>query len=204
MKAKKKRRHASENLRVGRKGGRFFISALILFSSIYAKGKDHIPDGARMGNHFSWAEHNKLSWNDFKGPPDTASDESAAATCCSIGLHVTNDTSGHPDIIVSNKFYVNGSWVKEDARIGSVLTHEQGHFDLCELYTRKLRLLVGRINVNSPNLKDELMKTYAVLNDEYETRQQAYEQETIHGTNIAEQGRWQEMIFAELATLNNA
>ena len=198
MKAKKRKRLAQKNHRVGGKSSRFFISALICFSSLYAKGRDSVPEGFEKGNHFSWTEHNKLSWNDFKGPPDTMSNESAAATCCSIGLQVRNDTTGHPGIIVSNKFYVNGSWVKDDARIGSVLAHEQGHFDLCELYTRKLRLLAGRIDINSPNLKEELTKTYALFNDEYETRQQAYEQETSHGTIIPEQTRWQVMISEEL------
>jgi len=42
------------------------------------------------------------------------------------------------------------------------------------------------------------MKIYAAVSDEYETCQQAYERETAHGTNIAEQQKWQVQISNEL------
>ncbi len=31
------------------------------------------------------------------------------------------------------------SWVKNEAKLDYVLRHEQGHFDIFEVYTRKIR-----------------------------------------------------------------
>lgn len=186
----------------GRRRTRFlFIGFLTCFSGLQAKGKDPIPNEQHARNSFSWMEHRTLSWNDFKGNVDTQSNESAAATCCSIGFRVENNAAGHPEVSVYNNFYIDRSWVKDDARIESILAHEQGHFDLCELYTRKLRSSLNTIDLNSPDVKQELMKIYAAVSDEYEARQQAYEQETAHGTVIPEQKKWQNMISSELGQL---
>ena len=148
---------------------------------------------------FQWGEHGKLSWDDFHGAVNAASDESAAATHCGIGFK-TNTTAGNkPSVIVYNTFYTNKSWVKPDAKLPGILEHEQGHFDLCEIYTRKLRDRMNQFDFNSPDIKQSLLAIYADVNNEYEQCQQAYEQETIHGTNIPQQKRWQEVISRQLA-----
>lgn len=194
---RKKVRTKSKRQFVRRKSTHFFLGFIACWLSFSARGKDRLPNES-AGTRFSWNEHRQLSWTDFKGAVDTQSDESAAATCCSIGFKLDKDTTGTPQITVYNTFYIDRSWVKEDARIGSILAHEQGHFDLCEVYTRKLRASVSGINLASPTAKQELMKVYSALSDEYEVRQQAYERETAHGTRIAQQVRWQEMIAREL------
>ncbi|GAA4464458.1 hypothetical protein GCM10023093_14840 [Nemorincola caseinilytica] len=163
-----------------------------------AKGKTNVTSEVRASDRFSWSEHRKLSWEDFKGPSDGGSHESAAATCCSIGFKIDNTGTGDRKVTVYNTFYIDRSWVKEDARIGSILAHEQGHFDLCELYTRKLRERTAAIDVNAKDLKQQLMDIYAAVNDEYEARQQAYEYETTHGTDLPAQNRWERMIQREL------
>ncbi len=150
-------------------------------------------------DHFQWHEHGKLSWDDFKGAVNAARDESAAATCCSIGFKTnTSGPGSKPEIIVYNTFYTNKSWVRPDAKLESILEHEQGHFDLCEVYTRKLKKCMNGIDPDAPGMKEELMRIYSELSNEYEMRQQAYEQETMHGTNIAEQKKWQTMIASDL------
>ena len=126
-------------------------------------------------------------------------DESAAATYCSIGFKTSAPAAGSTqEIIVYNTFYVNKSWVRTDAHIPSILDHEQGHFDLCEIYTRQLRDRMRDIDPAAPGMKDLLMQIYAEVSNEYEARQQAYEQETIHGTDLATQKKWQQAIAAEL------
>ena len=161
---------------------------------------------------FQWVEHRTLSWDDFRGDISTANDDVAAATHCGIGFK-TNvpPTGGKPEIIVYNLFYTSGSWVKPDAKIPQILAHEQGHFDLCEIYTRKLRERMKSFDpstsknvLNTDDIKLALMALYNEISNEYEDRQQAYEQQTTHGTIIAEQRRWQEMIAHELLTSNQA
>lgn len=147
---------------------------------------------------FQWREHTKLSWSDFQGPVTAVERESAAATCCSIGFRTNMLSDGRTEVEVYNTFYANKSWVKEDARIQSILDHEQGHFDLCEVYTRKLKQRIAKVDMNAAGVKQELMRIYSAVSSEYEARQQAYELETTHGTIIAEQKRWQQMIANEL------
>lgn len=154
---------------------------------------------------FQWHEHGKLSWDDFKGPVTTTHEESAAATCCAIGFKTLVPAgAAKPEVVVYNTFYVNKSWVRPDAQIQSILDHEQGHFDLCELYTRVLRDRMAGIDLLKPGVKQQLMQIYADVSREYEERQQAYEEETAHGTIIGEQKRWQGLIAAELDGLKHA
>jgi len=147
---------------------------------------------------FQWGEHGKLSWDDFRGAVNAASDESAAATHCGIGFKTNNGTGTRPTITVYNTFYATKSWVKPDAKLPTILDHEQGHFDLCEIYTRKLRDRMNQFDFNVADIKQGLLNIYAEVNSEYERSQQAYEQETIHGTNISQQKKWQEVISRQL------
>ena len=149
-------------------------------------------------NQFQWSEHNQLSWDDFRGDVHAANGESAAATHCGIGFRTQNGQGNKMEIIVYNTFYTERSWVKKDAKLPSILAHEQGHFDLCEVYTRKLRARLNNCHFNATDLKKVLMNIYTDLSAEYESRQQLYEQETIHGTDLAQQQKWQAMIKQEL------
>lgn len=176
------------------------LAGLGLVFSSTAKDNVLVTNAAPL--QFQWHEHGKLSWEDFRGPVTASQEESAAATCCAIGFKTTMPAGATaPQLVVYNTFYVNKSWVRPDAQIQSILDHEQGHFDLCELYTRVLRERMAGINLVKPGVKQELMSIYAEVSKEYEIRQQAYEQETAHGTIIAEQKRWQGMIVAELSQL---
>jgi two-component sensor histidine kinase len=107
---------------------------------------------------FQWKDHKRLSWADFKGPVNALSDESAAATHCGIGFRVNNaGVSGKPEVVVYNAFYINKSWVRPDAKIAEILDHEQGHFDLCEIYTRRLRALLAEFRFDGK--VDEFIKS---------------------------------------------
>ena len=179
----------------------------VCFSSFTATGRDNVSpaNNDNSKDKFQWMDHTKLSWDDFKGEVNATHDESAAATCCSIGFKTnTPSPGGKQEIIVYNTFYVNKSWVRTDARIASILDHEQGHFDLCEIYTRKLRDRMQDIDPSAPGMKPVLMQIYTEVSKEYEARQQAYEDETIHGTDFAMQKKWQQIIASELVRQVNA
>ncbi len=164
-------------------------------SSTTTKSEDAAPP-----TEFQWMEHKRLSWDDFKGPVRASDDESAAATHCGMGFRINGVTAtGKPDVTVYNTFYAKKSWVRSDAKISSILDHEQGHFDLCELYTRKLRIRIDELGPNVPNLKQALMAIFTEVNNEYEVCQQRYEDETTHGINIPAQRKWMDNICKELS-----
>ncbi len=184
----------------------FFVCSQISAVEVYGKGdKDDksltSPNSSLVipVTEFQWKDHKALTWEDFKGPVNAASDESAAATHCGIGFRVNNiGASGKPEVVVYNSFYINKSWVRPDAKIPAILEHEQGHFDLCEIYTRKLRSLLFNFRFDIAEVKPALMNIFTEVNDLYERRQQAYESETSHGTNLAQQKKWQDIISKEL------
>ena len=147
-----------------------------------------ISASAQTEKNFSWKEHPKLSWDDYQGPVKATYEESAACTLSSIGFRrSTPDRSGRVKVIVYNQFKVEQSWVKPDAKIDSILTHEQGHFDLNEIYTRELTRRMKNVNVDS---MDDIMKVYNQLMAEYSAKQNEYETQTAHGTNIVQQQKW--------------
>ena len=88
--------------------------------------------------------------------------------------------------------------MKDDQHKEEILAHEQCHFDICELYTRKLRERIASANINVRNLKTTLRSIYKDVQDDYRARQQQYEDETEHGIIPEEQARWQEEIAKEL------
>ena len=156
-------------------------------------------DESILVDKFQWKDHGRLSWDDFRGAVNATRDESAAATYCSIGFKTNTVAPGSaPTLEVYNTFYSSRSWVRSDARMQSILDHEQGHFDLCEIYTRKLKDRLGRFDLSTPGIKQVLMNIYTEVSREYEARQQAYEEETTHGTNIVRQKQWQQNIASEL------
>lgn len=187
----------------------FFVCAQVAATEVFGKdskeGKSPNSPNATsssvksVSSEFQWKDHGKLSWDDFQGPVNANNDESAAATHCGIGFRINRSSqSGKPEVVVYNTFYVNKSWVRSDARIESILDHEQGHFDLCELYTRKLRHKINNFGAGVTDLKAELMKAFSEVNNEYEMCQQQYEDQTTHGTKIRQQKMWQEKIQSEL------
>jgi hypothetical protein len=153
-------------------------------------------------NELSWKKNRKLSWDDFRGPiPADAEEVTAAATFCGIGFETNSISSSRKDlkIKVYNTFYTNHSWAKPEEMNDDVLAHEQGHFDLCELYTRKLRQQMSQVKVDVHNLKPVLRNVYEQLQAEYKRRQAAYEDETEHGVNLPEQRKWEQILVRELA-----
>ena len=184
------------------------VSILTYCTVAFAKGEEKTlkTAAAPATAEFHWSDHSKLSWDDFKGGIGTDEEEVAAATHCGIGFRTTSPatTDDKPVIEVYNLFYANKSWVKPDAKVPEILTHEQGHFDLCEIYTRKLRSRLSKFDLPAnpqaftTDIKSALVAIYNEVSNEYESQQQAYEEETIHGTDIAGQKKWTDLIAQEL------
>ena len=151
---------------------------------------------------FSWQKGRMLTWDDFRGPiPAAAPHNTAAATFCGIGFETNTVRTKDDDVkvYVYNTFYKNNSWAKPQYMDDRVLAHEQGHFDLCEVYTRKLRKRLHAANINVGNMKTTLKSIYKEVQEAYIARQEAYEHETQHGVDVEIQKEWQENIAEELA-----
>ncbi len=87
-----------------------------------------------------WKKDRPLTWDDFKGKP--AKRFAVASTNYDILKKVLSINKDSSRVEVKAVFFCNKSWKKERWIDQTVLNHEQKHFDIVELYARKLRKLL--------------------------------------------------------------
>lgn len=163
-----------------------------------------VPNYKTHENTIEWSKERKLTWFDFKRKPASDNISFGAETNCILALKSNTVTLiNKPKIKVTNSFYCDESWVKtKNLDNNALLEHEQMHFDLSEIYARKLRKIISESKLNTFNLIKEsnrLFYEYLALNKE---RQILYDKETNHGTDSLEQKKWKKMIETELQQLN--
>src|SRR5436309_615678 len=80
-----------------------------------------------------WNAEHPLKKEDFKGK-SSAQGHSYGSTYSAILLH-TKEENEKIDFVIEAVFIPSRSWLKTDSEYG--LKHEQGHFDITEIYARK-------------------------------------------------------------------
>jgi hypothetical protein len=151
-------------------------------------------------NNIIWHITRKLAWKDFKGnPPSVSETNASASTNCGFDVSAQSDSNMNLIAVsIRNIFYGNKSWVRFDKRdMTKLLEHEQAHFDLCEVYARRLRKRV----VDS-NYQLNIDKAISEVFDAFKQRQKLYDKETNHSRNKEKQKEWLKIIADELQELN--
>jgi len=138
-----------------------------------------------------WTPDFRFSWNDFKGSVPKSS--SAAATTAS-GISYDFSTFYDKkklkiDYNVYAYFYPLKSWYKPQLCNDITLQHEQLHFDITELYARKLRKQLTEATF-SKNVKEEVRKMYKAILRQLNDFQNKYDSETNYSRNLPVQERW--------------
>ncbi|MGZ5190227.1 MAG: DUF922 domain-containing protein, partial [Flavisolibacter sp.] len=64
-----------------------------------------------------------------------------------------------------------------------ILAHEQGHFDITEIYARKLNEALQNYEFNKKTFKKDINQIYQSIVREKETFQKSYDEETDHSRN---------------------
>jgi hypothetical protein len=165
-----------------------------------------VPNFRKHEKEIEWTANRKLTWEDFKGSPKIISNSNTAAqTYCGFGFqtnYVTILTKAK--IFTKNTFTCNLSWVRPDQKDkADLLEHEQGHFDLCEVYTRQLRKKLEEKKLTVLNLNTDANIIFKDVYALYLDRQELYEKETNHGLNRQKQIEWTATMSAELNDLSN-
>ena len=158
-----------------------------------------------MGKNDSilWNENYKFTWEDFKAEPRAQVDAVAltvSGISFSYSLSQNNDGDYQYETFVEAHFYPEKSWYKPEVSNGHILLHEQLHFDLTELYARKLRKRIAETKF-SENIRAELNQLNDDINKELEMAQNKYDLETNHSINIEAQKQWEDFITSELKKL---
>ena len=142
-----------------------------------------------------WAETEPLSWHDFKG--NVISGRGISALTASA-IEYSYECSGqHIDLSIKAIFIPEESWVKEDAKTEYILSHEQLHFDITEVYARKMRKeLVRKVIRCSDARKIEPIAQQIIK--EWKFQQKQYDIETRHSIKKDVQQLWNEKVEYEL------
>jgi len=148
-----------------------------------------------------WQSARKLTWDDFRGQAER-SGESVALTSSGIGMAFRSNTNGESEFNVTCTFFCRNSWVKAEGRNDSVLQHEQLHFDLTELYARRLRQALDKLPAAQRKWSN-VQKIYNEANRDCDKRQNDYDDETRHGIRHDVQQKWNGQIEAELKQLES-
>lgn len=197
----------TRGVRVRIVAGSLFALLLGLFS--YAA----VLDGA--ASSMPWCETTPISWDLFQcpAPADAVHRNEAAAIHMTIRWHARYSVTsrgrtwvGHVEsVAVTNTMEPSLSWVVPGKADDRVLGHEQAHFDLNEVYRRKLEIVLSSVQADSGSkdgaldaLHEALHRKAEEILERLEAVQARYDAESGHGNNPAGQARWEAQIAAWL------
>jgi len=165
--------------------GKIILGALLI-SPVLGHGQNE--------EFIEWSAAKRLSWEDYLAKPSSSSD-AAAITSTALGLeyHVRNNILTYT---ITCRFSKTRSWGKY--RTDYILQHEQGHFDITELYARKLDDAIREYSFNPKKFKTDLDQIYKEIMEEKEEVQNQYDLDTDFSRNPEKQSEWLKKIQREL------
>jgi len=181
-----------------------FISIVLFFSSFNTHNT--IYSNVLNESVIDWQNRFKLKQSDFKATRKWNASNTVANSYCGFGYSITDDNSVITGSIFV-KFYCDKSWFNSDIddteNIRYILKHEQLHFDICELYGRKLyKEILSLIRSNRLNQRN-IDKIQSKLKKQYSNYQKTYDNETNHSINVKEQHKWERKVKNELTKLSD-
>lgn len=154
----------------------------------------------------SWKEDAKLSWENFQSLVNRKTNPDVVAyTNC--GWEYTVIKSSNPkaavEFTIETIFNEDKSW-KDVKRINDYyLLHEQKHFDIAEIFARKLRKEVKERIKTTSDFDKYFKGIYNTVSTNYKNFQITYDKVTEHGINKEKQAEYNELISSELENLKN-
>jgi uncharacterized membrane protein YcgQ (UPF0703/DUF1980 family) len=145
-------------------------------------------------DHIKWQEDRKLTWDDFKAAPLKIGN-TAAMTTTHLGFSYSIK-NGIVTYKIECRFEKNKSWglVKNEW----ILKHEQGHFDIAEIFARNLNKSINEYQFNKSSFQKDLDAIYKSVVAEKEKYQQQYDDETDYSRIKVKQEEWLKRIEAGL------
>src|SRR5215211_4591981 len=140
--------------------------------------------------YIPWAFDRRLSWEDFLCEPKKNSD-AVASTSTSLGIAYQIER-GQLTYTITCNFSKHKSWglLKTDY----IIAHEQGHFDITEVYARKLYKALQDYQFNKKTYRKDVNEIYQGIVKEKEAMQAAYDGESDHSRNRKNQYEWLQRI----------
>ncbi|MEP6700667.1 MAG: DUF922 domain-containing protein [Bacteroidota bacterium] len=166
---------------------KYILLGFLLVPSVFfaqTKGEELLP----------WSASRQLTWADYKAAPNTESDAAASTTTyLSIDYNIGSKNFSYK---IRSLFSKTRSWGLHQTDY--ILRHEQGHFDIAEVFARKLFKKMNEYKFNRKTYKKDLKKIYDEVTTEKEETQNLYDEETNHSIKRRKQGEWLKKISAML------
>ncbi len=143
-----------------------------------------------------WNASRKLSWEDYKASPNPRSDAAASTTTyLRISYDITSEGFTYK---IRSQFSKTSSWGRY--KTDYILKHEQGHFDIAEIYARMLNKQMSEYVFNHQRYQEDLNNIYFTIEREREQMQEDYDNETNHSINKEKQEIWFKKIDSLMKT----
>ena len=149
--------------------------------------------------YLEWRADQPLTWSDFKGPVDGET-EMLAMTKSKLKYSWQCDDNGFSFTVLA-RFDRGKSWKKSGEVSDRILAHEQLHFDITDLYARKMRQFAEKLENPCKLTVEEMKEKLMVLQIEWDDRQKQYDRETDHSLKRDVQEKWADMVAYELKVL---
>lgn len=145
-----------------------------------------------------WKSNYKLTWDDFEERPDTSLMQ-AALTHCNIS-YKSYEQGDKLAFKVTCFFNKSKSWSKHKDNM-ELLNHEQGHFNIAELFARKLRKELLQYNYNEATVLKDVPAIFKKILADKKAYNALYDNETELSKNKDKQDYWDKKIMKELEEL---
>ncbi len=137
-----------------------------------------------------WSASKRLNWTDYKANPNPNSDAAAStSTYLLIDYNIRHDGLTYR---IQSLFSKTRSWGLHKSVY--ILSHEQGHFDIAEIFARKLHKRMSEYIFNKRTYQKDLDRIYNDIVDEKSAFQNRYDKETNHSINKEKQAEWLKII----------
>ena len=144
-----------------------------------------------------WRKDSLLTKEDFR-----AKHGHNTAGFASVGIFMNPKESGGTIVFdVEATFLKSKSFLVENSPY--TLEHEQLHFDICEIFARKLRkMMMDKDFKKVRDIRGEIQKMYNKVSADMYKEENKYDDDTQHGLNPAKQKVWDEDIAKQLQDID--
>jgi hypothetical protein len=171
-----------------------WIILVIVSLSVHAQHLINEPQ-----NLIEWNEYYTITWEDFQGSPthESIGDAGTAIKIKATPFFIKNRVYYDVEALFDRK----KSWSR--AKSDPLLEHERLHFDIAELYARKIRKLVSDMNERGVHDIKSYNTAIRELLEKSNEADQRYDLETLHGALSKKQMIWERKVKEQLMGLKD-
>lgn len=150
--------------------------------------------------YIEWSEDLYMNWGDYRFREYKKKDGSGMALTSVIHSVRGGIIKGEPKFEVKVLFVKKDSWTTDSTSI-ALLAHEKLHFDIAELYGRKIRKQINDLFERGERDLKIYNKYVKQLLADFKRYSHNYDSKTRHGRDYDEQKVWFDAVYSELDRL---